>query len=38
LCDDRNEAFGKNIEILITGRPSLAKTGAAGTPTDCTPG
>lgn len=49
MCDDRpepvvdatpflNEAHGKNITILATGRPSLAKTGAAGTATDCTPG
>lgn len=38
VCDDRNEAYGKNLEILGTGRPSLAKTGAAGTATDCDPG
>jgi type IV fimbrial biogenesis protein FimT len=38
LCDDRNEAYGKNLEILGTGRPTLAKTGAAGTATACTPG
>ncbi len=38
LCDDRNETRGKNIEILASGRPSLTKTGAAGTATDCTPG
>lgn len=37
LCDDRKEAYGKVIEILPTGRPSLAATGAAGTKSDCTP-
>lgn len=37
VCDDRNEAHGKNITILASGRPSLTKTGAAGTATDCTP-
>jgi type IV fimbrial biogenesis protein FimT len=38
LCDDRNEANGKNIEILTSGRPSLAKTGIVGSATACTPG
>ncbi len=38
LCDDRNEAHGKNIEILASGRPSLTKTGAVGAATNCTPG
>lgn len=38
FCDDRNEANGKNIEILTSGRPSLSKTGVAGSATDCTPG
>jgi len=38
FCDDRNEANGKNIEILTSGRPSLSKTGVAGSATACTPG
>ncbi len=38
LCDDRKETNGKNIEILTSGRPSLSKTGAAGSATDCAPG
>lgn len=37
VCDDRNEAHGKNITILASGRPSLTKTGAAGSPTGCAP-
>jgi type IV fimbrial biogenesis protein FimT len=37
MCDDRNEAFGKNIEILGSGRPVLTKTTAADPTKDCTP-
>lgn len=36
LCDDRNEAYGRLIEILPSGRPSPSKTGAAVT-TTCSP-
>lgn len=39
VCDDRNEAHGKNITILASGRPSLTKTNAAANPsTGCAPG
>lgn len=37
LCDDRKEAYGKVIEILPTGRPSLATTGAEGSKNACAP-
>ena len=37
FCDDRKEAYGRIIEIIPTGRPSLANTGAAGTKNACAP-
>jgi type IV fimbrial biogenesis protein FimT len=37
FCDDRNEAKGRLVEIELSGRPTIRRTGASGTATDCTP-
>jgi type IV fimbrial biogenesis protein FimT len=37
ICDDRNEAGGRVIELSPTGRPNILHTTASGTATDCSP-
>jgi len=37
FCDDRNESKGRLVEVELSGRPTIRRTGVAGSATDCTP-